>query len=585
MSLRDGGQPLKLLLVEDSASDALLTREWLREVATEAELSLEHVRTLGEALVRLGRQRWDCVLLDLNLPDGSGGVQNVQRVRGAVRDVAIVVISGDDNSRTALEALRWGAQEYVVKGQFDGQSLLRAIRHALERHQVVSEIDRQSRDNYYNASHDSLTGLANRSLFLDRARETLAQAERRGERAALCFLDLDGFKPINDRLGHAFGDAVLKAVSDVLRARVRDGDTAARLGGDEFVALLSPVRGAEEAQKAAERIVEGVRNIRTLQGKTVELGASVGIALYPDHGLDLETLMVNADVAMYAAKRNRGGGVYVSTSVVAGGAAGDAAPLFTTQGLTVLFQPWLDLPRKRYGGIEALVRRREPDAENGLEIVGQAAEARSLDHLSDWIIEHTAAQWRTWQNQNLAPGRLAINMSRSELAQPSLIGRWTEILRRAGMPASCLQVEAPEHAFKDNGGPIGTNLKALHALGVRVLIDNFGQEEASLTLMSRVAADGIKLDRTLVHALRSGAREPKALAAAIIGIARARDWEVIAVGVEGDEDLRNCEQAGLTVLQGFWFAEPLPAKRLGALLRGPTAQPLAGARGAGALTA
>jgi diguanylate cyclase (GGDEF)-like protein len=585
VSLRNGGQPLKLLLVEDSASDALLTREWLREVATDAELSIEHVKTLGEALEFLSRQRWDCILLDLSLPDGSGGVQNVQRVRAAVRDVAIVVISGDDNSQTALEALRWGAQEYVVKGKFDGQSLLRAIQHALERHQVLSEIDRQSRNNYYNASHDSLTGLANRSLFLDRARETLAQAERRGERAALCFLDLDGFKPINDRHGHAFGDAVLKMVSNVLLAQVRESDTAARLGGDEFVALLAPVRGAEEAKKAAERIVEGVRSIRNLQGKTIELGASIGVALYPDHGLDFEALMVSADVAMYAAKRNRGGGVHVSTSVVAGSAGGDAAPLFTTQGLTVLFQPWLDLQRQRYSGVEALVRRREPDADTGLEIISHATQARSLEHLSDWVIERTAAQWRSWQNQNLAPGRLAINLSRSELAQANLVVRWTEILRRAGMPACCLQVEAAEHVFKDNGGPIGTNLKALRAMGVRVLIDNFGQEEASLTLMAKVAADGLKLDRSLVHALRSGAREPLAIAAAIVGIARSRNWEIIAVGVEGDEDLRNCEQAGLSVVQGFWFAEPLPARRLGTLLRGGPVQPLASNRGAGMRTA
>ena len=582
MSPREARQ-LRVLLVEDSASDALLAREWLREVASDSELVLDHVKTLGEAVQRLGQERWDCVLLDLNLPDGSGGVHNVQRVRAAARDVAIVVISGDDNSRTALDALRWGAQDYVVKGQFDGQSLLRTIHHALERNQVVNEIDRESRHNYYNASHDSLTGLANRSLFLDRAREALAQAERRGERAALCFLDLDGFKPINDRHGHAFGDVVLKAVSEVLRAQVRDSDTAARLGGDEFVALLNPIRAADEARKAAERIVEGVRAIRTLEGRDIELGASVGVAVYPDHGLDFETLMVSADVAMYAAKRNQGGGVHVSTSVVAGSAGGDAAPLFTTKGLTVLFQPWLDLERNRYSGVEALVRRREPGADTGLEILSQAEDARSLEHLSDWVIESTAVQWRSWQTQDLAPARLAVNLSRAELAQASLVQRWSDILARTRMPASCLQVEAPEHVFKDSAGPISTTLAALRAMGVRLLIDNFGQEEASLTLLSRVAADGVKLDKTLVHGLRDGGRQAQALVAGIVGIARSRDWEAIAVGVEGEEDLHNCQHAGLSTVQGFWFAEPLPAKRLTTLLRGGPV-PALHARGAAART-
>ena len=582
MSPREARQ-LRVLLVEDSASDALLAREWLREVASESELVLDHLKSLGEAVQRLGQERWDCVLLDLNLPDGSGGVHNVQRVRAAARDVAIVVISGDDNSRTALDALRWGAQDYVVKGQFDGQSLLRTIHHALERNQVVNAIDRESRHNYYNASHDSLTGLANRSLFLDRAREALAQAERRGERAALCFLDLDGFKPINDRHGHAFGDVVLKAVSEVLRAQVRDSDTAARLGGDEFVALLNPVRAADEARKAAERIVEGVRAIRTLEGRAIELGASAGVAVYPDHGLDFEALMVSADVAMYAAKRNQGGGVHVSTSVVAGSTGGDAAPLFTTRGLTVLFQPWLDLERNRYSGVEALVRRREPGSDTGLEILSQAEDARSLEHLSDWVIESTASQWRSWQTQDLAPARLAVNLSRSELAQASLVQRWSDILGRTGMPASCLQVEAPEHVFKDSAGLISANLAALRAMGVRLLIDNFGQEEASLTLLSRVAADGVKLDKVLVHGLRDGGRQAEALVAGIVGIARSRDWEAIAVGVEGEEDLRNCQQAGLSTVQGFWFAEPLPAKRLTTLLRGGPV-PALHARGAAART-
>ena len=558
---------LRLLLVEDSMRDALLAREWLREVSGSMPMHTVHVQTLAEALARLAAESWDCVLLDLNLPDGSGGVNNVRRVRGATRDVAIVVISGDNDDRTALEALRWGAQEYVVKGQFDGHSLLRVIQHALERNRVVNEIERQREHNYYHASHDSLTGLPNRSLFLDRAHEAMAQAERRGERVALCFLDLDGFKAINDSHGHAFGDTLLRAVADVLRAQVRDSDTVARVGGDEFIALLAPVRHPDEAQRAAQRIVQGIQAITTVDGKSATLGVSAGLALYPDHGGDLETLMVGADIAMYAAKRHQGGGVCLSGGIASTG--GDAAPVFTTRGLTLLFQPWLDLRNGGYAGVEALVRREEARTSTAPELLSQAEAAHGLDRFGDWIVERTAKQWLAWRERNIAPGRLAINLSRSELSQPALAARWGEVLQRMGLSATQLQVEAAEHVFKEAaGGAVLGNLTALRAQGVRVVIDNFGQEEASLTLLARLPIDGVKLDKSLLHGLREGGAEARALVEAILTMARARGLEVIATGVENEDDVRNCQALNIPGAQGFWFAEPQPAKRLTTLLQG-----------------
>ncbi|MFC4763749.1 putative bifunctional diguanylate cyclase/phosphodiesterase [Dyella koreensis] len=566
MTIQAVSTTLRLLLVEDSMRDAMLAREWLREVISDSQLYSVHVQTLADALARVAAERWDCVLLDLDLPDGSGGVHNVQRVHAAAPDVAIVVVSGNNDERIALEALRWGAQEYVIKGQFDGHSLLRVIQHALERHRVVTELNRQREHNYFRASHDSLTGLANRSLFLERASEAIAGAERGDEKMALCFFDLDGFKPINDQRGHSFGDALLRAVANVLRDQVRESDTVARMGGDEFVAMLTPLRSIAEARQVATRIVQGIQAITTVQGQHVNVGVSAGLAMFPHDGADLESLMVRADVAMYAAKRHQGGGLYLSEGAEPAETAGNASSAVTMPGLTLLFQPWLNLRSGGYGGVAVLGQSSDPQsAASGHRDSTDAA--HELDRADIRILERAASQWLAWRRQGIAPERMAIHLSLSALAEPAWVTRWRDVLEHLGVPMSLWQVEVAEHVFKEaKGGAVRANLDALHEWGVRIVVDRFGQEEASLTLLARLPIHGVKLDRSLLHGLRDGNQEMHALVAAILSVAHARGLDVMAMGVENEDDLRNCASLSIPYAQGFWFSEPLPAKRLTALL-------------------
>lgn len=295
-------QTLRVLLVEDSPADARAVREELRDATREQQPELTHVQTLAAALAQLKTGVYDCVLLDLGLPDG-GGVALVEAVRAANRDIAIVILTGLDDERSALEALRRGAQEYAVKGQHNGDALLRILRHAFERHRLMCELDRQREREYFLATHDSLTGLANRQLLMDRAQQALTHAQRQGGQVALCFIDLDGFKPVNDRYGHAAGDALLCKITRVLLTTVRDGDTIARIGGDEFVALLTSVRSQAEAQLVVDRMIEGISSPMQIEGREITIGASIGLSMYPQHGLMLDALMAKADAAMYQTKR------------------------------------------------------------------------------------------------------------------------------------------------------------------------------------------------------------------------------------------------------------------------------------------
>ncbi|HUR42344.1 MAG TPA: GGDEF domain-containing response regulator [Verrucomicrobiae bacterium] len=293
---------IRMLVVEDSVADARLLREALRDAR--AHVDLQQVSTLAEAERAVRDQTYDCVLLDLGLPDANG-IDNVQRIRAANRSQTVVIMTGLDCEKAALGTLQRGAQDYLVKGRYDGAFIMRVIRRAMERNRVLNDVDQLREYQYYIATHDPLTGLPNRKLFEDRATSALAQAQREGGWFAVGYVDLDGFKPINDTHGHAVGDAVLRAVGQALSESVRATDTVARVGGDEFLVLLTPLKGytASDVDATTKRLLERVGAVRKVEGRNVRVSASLGLAFYPQHGRTLESLLLFADHAMYRHKR------------------------------------------------------------------------------------------------------------------------------------------------------------------------------------------------------------------------------------------------------------------------------------------
>jgi two-component system, cell cycle response regulator len=281
-----------LLLVEDNRSQAMMIERMLELGGTELEIA--HVGTLAEAKTFLSESRAACILLDLTLPDAAH-LDGLMEIRHVAPEVPVVVVTADNDVSRGVKAVQAGAQDYLVKGEMDSGHLCRAVRYAIER--ARSDLLLSHR-----ALHDALTGLPNRLLFLDRATYALAQAEREESVTAVFFMDMDGFKAVNDRLGHAAGDALLRGVASRLLAWVRPGDVVSRLGGDEFTALVRDIEGIDVAVRIAERLAEAVSQPISIDGEEVSISPSIGIAL-ADARERAEDLIERADHAMYAAKR------------------------------------------------------------------------------------------------------------------------------------------------------------------------------------------------------------------------------------------------------------------------------------------
>jgi diguanylate cyclase (GGDEF)-like protein len=285
---------VNILLIEDSPEWALIAEQRLLRELNGCGTVVHH-GSLEEAKGTLLEGGFDCVLLDLMLPD-SAGLETVRGVRTRAPQAPIVVLSGEDDESIALRAVHLGAQDYLVKGRADGYQLCRAVRYAIERKRAELELA-------HRATHDELTGLPNRTLFLDRLGLTLGRLERRSRAAAVLFLDLDRFKEVNDRFGHDAGDQLLVAVADRLRFLVRPGDTVARFGGDEFMLLCDDISNEEDATAVADRIGAELELPYEVGEVDVTVGASIGIAMADDRSRAPEVLVRDADRGMYAAKR------------------------------------------------------------------------------------------------------------------------------------------------------------------------------------------------------------------------------------------------------------------------------------------
>jgi two-component system cell cycle response regulator len=292
----------RILLVEDNPADARLMDEILTE-ASGGKVELQHVDRISAALKRLCEQKFDIVLLDLSLPDGSG-LDTVRRICAANPQMPVIVLTGLEDDALALAAVQTGAQDYLVKGKVDGSGITRTVCHAIER-------KRQEEHLFYLATHDTLTGLPNRRLFQDRMEHAIARAQRyrmgKNEkwRMAIVLLDLDNFKSVNDTLGHALGDLLLQAVTDRLQRSIRKADTLARMGGDEFTLIFENVTEDNDAERLARKVQAVFSQEIQLGEHTLKITASIGISLFPSDGEEAESLLAVADIAMYIAKRTR----------------------------------------------------------------------------------------------------------------------------------------------------------------------------------------------------------------------------------------------------------------------------------------
>jgi len=547
---------IKVLLVEDNPGDALLVRMLLEEVGA-SKLDLTEVGLLGEALERLVEEDFGVVLLDLSLPD-SQGLDTVNQVRVVAPEAPIVVLSGLDDEEMALQALQSGAQDYLVKGQGDGDLIARSIRYAIERKKAEEKLA-------YLAQYDHLTGLANRALFQDRLEQALARAERSGYMVALMFLDLDRFKAVNDTLGHAAGDTLLETVARRIEGHVRESDTVARLGGDEFAIILEDLSDARDAFPVARKVLDIVSEPIVLDGHEIPMVASLGVAVRPPS--EGNRLLKDADAAMYRAKRRGGNNYQFYTEEMNVQASArlalerDLRRALAREEFLLHYQPQVNLRTGHIAGAEALLRWRHPD--RGLvspaEFIPVLEDTGDIVKVGEWVMRTAYAQAKIWEEVGLAPLRMAVNLSARQFSQGDLVATVVDILEETELASYCLDTEATESLLMDD---IQASTRMLNELktvvgGLRISIDDFGTGYSSLYYLKNFPIDLLKIDQSFVRDIATDP-DDAAIVGAVIGLAHNLGIEVIAEGVETGEQLAYLRERGCDEVQGFYCGRPLP---------------------------
>lgn len=420
------------------------------------------------------------------------------------------------------------------------------------------------------AYFDNLTGLPNRSLLKDHAELAFGHARRCNKIVALLLLDLDQFKHVNDSLGHAAGDLLLQAVAARLRQLVRRSDTLARWGGDEFILLLTDVSEARNITIVTEKILALLNEQPFLiDGAEIVATASIGIALYPFDGQNMETLLKQADTAMYEAKK-KGRNAYHFFSAQLAQQCDQRHRMevnlrraLKEEELHLVYQPQIDLGLGKITGLEALARWQCPSegSISPMRFIPLAEETGLIRPLGEWILRSACRQAVTWQQGNPAAPCLAVNLSAKQFFQVDLVSRIEEILQETGLPPQRLELELTESVFLENREAAIAALKALKHLGIRIAIDDFGTGYSSLYYLKKLPFDRIKIAREFVRDIETDASN-RAIVKATIAMAQSLGTEVIAEGVETRQQLSFLLSQGCQVMQGYYFAKPMQAKDL-----------------------
>jgi diguanylate cyclase (GGDEF)-like protein len=685
---------IKVLLVEDNVNDALLVRRLFTKTAPGA-YAVTHHTCMEHATLHVASETMDIVLLDLCLPDANG-MEAVRLMLAAAPRTPVVVMTCQNDERLAAQALRAGAQDYLMKGDFEAPVMIRALRYAIARKAMEEELFREQdraqitlhaigdavicidntgaisflnraarvmtglamppgdasmgatlgltgadgkrvrlgpdcstavSDNKpmvaasadltsgdgrevpveytvsrvldrggaaigcvyvlrdmsetraltdklaHQAQHDALTGLPNRMLLADRIKSAIAIAPRHEGKPGVLFLDLDGFKHVNDSLGHPIGDKLLQSVAGRLANCVRASDTVSRLGGDEFVVLLTEIAQPEDAAIAARRMLEAVGAPHQIDAHELHISTSIGVSLFPLDGADAETLIKNADTAMYQAKAN-GRKSYrffepemnlraVERRTIEEG----LRRALERQEFVLHYQPQLDIATGKIHGAEALIRWDHPDHGNmpPNTFIPVAEDSGLIVPLGKWVLQEACRQVKAWSDAG-SRLRVAVNVSAIEFQNKQFMPGVFEILEETGLAPDTLELELTESVLMRRASNASDILKAFRAKGVRLALDDFGTGYSSLSYLTRFPVDTLKIDQSFIRQITATPSET-AIVKAVLGMAQSLNLRVVAEGVETLGELAFLREHQCDEAQGYYFSRPLPAAAFEAFLQ------------------
>ncbi len=494
-------------------------------------------------------------------------LDELAELHGVAPELPVVFVASGEDREFALRALRRGAQDVLVRSGLDGATLSRALRFAIERRSVDTELTRQ-------ALHDGLTGLPNRVLLLDRLTQALGRLSRTEASVALLVLDLDGFKAVNDRHGHEAGDRLLVEVAKRVSGVLRTGDTAARFGGDEFVVLCEDVASDHEVVAVAQRIAEALAEPFPIAGDELYVRASIGISIARGPGMRPESLLRDADSAMYRCKQ-RGADYEVFDDVMRAratkrlGLEEELRQALDEGEFTLHYQPVFELTSGSIESCEALLRWAHPRL--GLvmpgEFLGVAEDAGLTLGIGAWALGSAARQAALWalDRPGGQPVCVSVNLSVRQAQNEDTVEAVARAVERSGAPPETLCVEFTEAAVLSDAARVVRVLRGLKQIGVQLAIDDFGTGQSSLRLLEQLPVDVVKIDRSFTSGM-TGSREEAAIVAAVIGLAHAFGLKTIAEGVETLAQVDRLRALGCDAAQGHYFAPAQPPAELTGLI-------------------
>lgn len=556
--------PPKILIVDDEPSVRIL----LRQVLSADGYHIEETDNGPSALKMFSSLNPDIVLLDCIMPE-MDGIEVCRRLKKLpnAEHLPVLMVTRLEDENAVAHAFEAGATDYVTK-PINFAVLRQRVSYLLKAARVANQMR-------HLAFHDTLTGVANRALLMDRLHSGLARAARQKKMLGLVFLDLDYFKWINDTLGHAAGDEVLKRIALRLKDAVRASDTVARLGGDEFMLVLEHLGTSHDLATVAQKVLDSIQAPLIIGKRTVHLGSSLGIAVYPNDSHTVSQLMTQADTAMYRAKqggRNRyqfytadmGSNVQQRISMV----QHLRETLDQENGLLLHFQPQIELASGRVEMLEALVRWQHPErgllsAREFLPVAEETGLARQLD---EQVLRLVCRQLAQWRNEGMAAPPVSVNFSARHFHETGAVAKLTRILEETGALGENLMLEISEYVTHPDSAGIELALNALKELGIGICVDDFGVGLTSLRNLKRYPIDCLKIDAAFTRDLGNGDDAPVALMHGILMLAKAFHLRAIAEGVETSAQAQALRELGCEYALGYFFSKPVTVAEVPALL-------------------
>ncbi|OUS27289.1 hypothetical protein A9Q99_14835 [Gammaproteobacteria bacterium 45_16_T64] len=560
--------PSKILLVDDDTLDRMVVIRALSRARV--PFDVVEAQDYQEAIQLLGKQQFDCLILDYHL-GGQDGLELIKEIHAELLSHApIVILSGVDEEDTMLRCLKEGAQDYLLKSEITSNSLVRAINYSKERKQISLQMR-------FIAQHDDLTGLANRSLFIENLKRAIIRSKRDHSHFAVFFIDLDNFKSINDTLGHEAGDELLTIIGQRIQASIRGEDIVGRLGGDEFSVLIEGISDKSSLVKISQQLLDIVKEPVIIYRKPVQTTVSLGIATYPHCAHTAHDLIKCADMAMYKAK-NSGRNIYhfysESLQQLADSFAhtrSDLIDALDKNELELYYHPEINPKSGLIEEIEALIRWNHPTRGiiYPLDFMPIAETTGLMDDIGDWIIEEACKQLSTWLRSTKISNdlRLSVNISACQLRHQKFTCNIHNVLRKYQIPPKTLTLEFTEHTFIHDLSQ-AQQLYPLGSSDVRLSLDDFGTDYTSFRHLENFPLNKLKIDISVVNEVGNNEKSEK-LIRSVIMMAHALDLTVVAEGIESKDQALILRDMECDLLQGFYFGKPLPANQMTTLLEHP----------------